>query len=67
MKTINAYIDCGMYDEALNELNAIPQIDDNTGCYDNTLNILNKISQEQQKSAIDNIRNGVPDVSWINE
>ena len=56
-----------MYDEALNELNAIPQIDDNTGCYDNTLNILNKISQEQQKSSNDKIRNGVPDVSWINE
>jgi hypothetical protein len=67
VKTINAYIDCGMYDEALNELNAIPQIDDNTGCYDNTLNILNKISQEQQKSSNDKIRNGVPDVSWINE
>lgn len=67
VKTINAYIDCGMYEEALNELNAIPQIDDNTGCYDNTLNILNKISQEQQKSANDKIRNEVPDVSWINE
>lgn len=67
VKTINAYIDCGMYEEALSELNAIPQIDDNTGCYDNTLNILSKISQEQQSAANESIKNGVPDVSWINE
>lgn len=67
VKTINAYIDCGMYEEALNELNAIPQIDGNTGCYDNTLNILSKISQEQQNAANSNIKNGTPDVSWINE
>ena len=67
VKTINAYIDCGMYEEALNELNAIPQIDGNTGCYDNTLNILSKISQEQQDAANKSIKNGSPDVSWINE
>lgn len=67
VKTINAYIDCGMYEEALNELNAIPQIDGNTGCYDNTLNILSKISQEQQDAANLSIKNGNPDVSWINE
>ncbi len=67
VKTINAYLECGMVEEALNELNAIPQIDGNTGCYDNTLNILSKISQEQQNSANANIKNGSPDVSWINE
>lgn len=67
VKTINGYIDCGMYEEALNELNAIPQIDGNTGCYDNTLNILSKISQEQQDAANKSIKNGSPDVSWINE
>lgn len=67
VKTINAYIDCGMYDEALSELNAIPQIDGNTGCYDNTLNILSRISKEQQESASANIKNVTPDVSWINE
>lgn len=67
VKTINAYIDCGMYNEALSELNAIPQIDGNTGCYGNTLNILSKISQEQQNAANESISNEVPDVSWINE
>ena len=67
VKTINAYIDCGMYDKALSELNAIPQIDGNTGCYGNTLNILSKISQEQQNAANESISNEVPDVSWINE
>jgi hypothetical protein len=67
VKTINAYIDCGMYEEALSELNAIPQIDGNTGCYDNTLNILSRISKEQQESASANIKNVTPDVSWINE
>ena len=35
--------------------------------YDNTLNILSKISQEQQSAANESIKNGVPDVSWINE
>ena len=67
VKTINAYIDCGMYDKALSELNAIPQIDGNTGCYDNTLNILSKISQEQQNAANESISKEVPDVSWIND
>ncbi|MBR5604508.1 MAG: hypothetical protein IKW51_10010 [Bacteroidales bacterium] len=65
VKTINAYLECGMVEEALNELNAIPQIDANNGCYDNTLNILSKISQEQQDAANAGIRNGNPDVSWI--
>lgn len=67
IKTINAYIDCGMYKEALSELNAIPQIDGNTGCYDNTLNILSRISKEQQEAASTSIKNVTPDVSWINE
>lgn len=67
VKTINAYLECGMVEEALNELNAIPQIDGNTGCYDNSLNILSKISQEQQNAANVSIKNGTPDVSWINE
>ena len=65
VKTINAYLECGMVEEALNELNAIPQIDANNGCYDNTLNVLSKISQEQQDAANAGIRNGNPDVSWI--
>ncbi|MBR4156783.1 MAG: hypothetical protein IKU01_08845 [Bacteroidales bacterium] len=67
VKTINAYLECGMTEEALNELNAIPQIDEITGCYDNTLNILSKISQEQQGVANDKIKNENLDVSWINE
>ena len=65
VKTINAYLECGMVEEALNELNAIPQIDANTGCYDNTLNILSKISQEQQNAANAEIKNDNPDVSWV--
>lgn len=67
IKTVNAYLDMEMYDEALNELNAIPQIDELTGCYDNTLNILNKISQEQQTASQNSINNSNPDVSWINK
>ena len=67
IKTINAYIECGMIDKAIDELNAIPQIDGNTGCYDNTLNILSKISQEQQEVANTSIKNETPDVSWINK
>ena len=67
IKTINAYIECGMIDKAIDELNAIPQIDGNTGCYDNTLNILSKISQEQQEVANTSIKNENPDVSWINK
>ncbi|MBO5811005.1 MAG: hypothetical protein J6R32_09295 [Bacteroidales bacterium] len=67
VKTINTYLECGMVEEALNELHAIPQIDENTGCYDNSLNILSKISQEQQNAANDKIKNENPDVSWINE
>ena len=67
VKTINTYIECGMIDKALDELNAIPQIDGNTGCYDNTLNILSKISQEQQEAANTSIKNDNPDVSWINK
>jgi hypothetical protein len=67
IKTINAYIECGMIDKAIDELNAIPQIDGNTGCYDNTLNILSKISQEQQEAANTSIKNDNPDVSWLNK
>ncbi len=67
IKTINAYIDMEMYDKALDELNAIPQIDELTGCYDNTLNILSEISQEQQESSRNSIKNENPDVSWINK
>lgn len=67
IKTINTYIEMGMYDEALSELNAVPQIDGLNGCYDNTLNILSKISQEQQSSSQTAIKNSDPDVSWINK
>ena len=56
-----------MYDEALNELNAVPQIDELNGCYDNTLNILRKISKEQQEISQTSIKNQNPDVSWINK
>lgn len=67
IKTINTYIEMEMYDEALDELNAIPQIDELTGCYDNTLNILSKISKEQQETSQTSIKNQNPDVSWINK
>ena len=56
-----------MYEEAMNELNAIPEIDGNTGCDDNTLNILSKIAKEQQDAANSAIKGQTPDVSWINE
>jgi len=67
IKTINTYIEMEMYDEALDELNAIPQIDELTGCYDNTLNILSKISKEQQETSQTSIKNQNPDVSWVNK
>ena len=67
MQTINTYLEMEMYDEALNELNAIPQIDANLDCYNNSMNILSKISMEQQQSSNNNIRNSTPDVSWVNE
>lgn len=67
METISAYLEMEMYDEALNELNAIPQIDAELDCYKNSIDILSKISIEQQNSSNDNIKNGTPDVSWINE
>ena len=67
MQTINTYLEMEMYDEALNELNAIPQIDANLDCYNNSMNILSKISMEQQQSSNNKIRNSTPDVSWVNE
>lgn len=67
IKTINSYIEMGMYDEALDELNAIPQMDELTGCYDNALNILSEISKEQQETSQTSIKNQNPDVSWINK
>ena len=56
-----------MYDEALNELNAIPQIDAELDCYKNSIDILRDISAEQQSQSNLNIKNQKPDVSWINE
>lgn len=68
VKTINTYIEMGEFDKALNELNAIPQIEDaELDCYSNSLDILSKISAEQQAESNDNIKNDMPDVSWVNE
>ena len=67
MLTISTYLEMGMYDEALNELNAIPQIDAELDCYKNSINILSRISAEQQAKSNANIKNENPDVSWINE
>ena len=67
VETINTYIEMGMYDEALNELNAVPHIDAELDCYKESLDILSKISAEQQLKSNGNIKNEVPDVSWINE
>ncbi len=67
METINAYLEMEMYDEALNELNAIPQIDAELDCYKNSIDVLSRISAEQQLSSKNNIKNTTPDVSWINE
>lgn len=67
METIATYLEMGMYDEALNELNAIPQIDAELDCYKNSINILSQISAEQQAKSNANIKNENPDVSWINE
>lgn len=67
MLTISTYLEMGMYDEALNELNAIPQIDAELDCYKNSINILSQISAEQQAKSNANIKNENPDVSWINE
>lgn len=66
METINTYLEMEMYDEALNELNAIPQIDAELDCYKNSIDILSKISIEQQSSSNNNIKNDDPDTSWIN-
>ena len=65
VETINNYIDMQMYDEALNELNAIPQIEAELDCYKNSMDILSKISAEQQAKSNENIKNETPDVSWI--
>lgn len=67
IETIAAYIEMEMYDEALDELNAIPQIDAELECYKNSIDILNKISVEQQTKSNNNIKNENPDVSWIND
>lgn len=67
IETINTYIEMEMYDEALNELNAIPQIEAELDCYKNSIDILSKISVEQQAKSNDNIKNENPDVSWINK
>ena len=67
IETINAYIEMEMYDEALDELNAIPQTDADLECYKNSIDILNKISVEQQTKSNNNIKNENPDVSWIND
>lgn len=67
IETITAYIEMEMYDEALDELNAIPQTDSDLECYKNSIDILNKISVEQQTKSNNIIRNENPDVSWIND
>lgn len=67
IETITAYIEMEMYDEALDELNAIPQTDADLECYKNSIDILNKISVEQQTKSNNIIRNENPDVSWIND
>lgn len=64
---ITKYIEMGMYDEALNELNAIPQIGTEMDCYENLMYVMSNISAEQQAKSNDNIKNGTPDVSWVNE
>lgn len=65
VKTISEYLEMGMYDEALNELNAIPQIEAELDCYDDSIDILSKISAEQQAVSNENIKKETPDVSWI--
>lgn len=67
IETIATYIEMEMYDEALNELNAIPQIDAELDCYKNSIDILRNISAEQQAKSNKNIKNENPDVSWIND
>lgn len=67
IETITAYIEMEMYDEALDEINAIPQTDAGLECYKNSMYILNKISVEQQTKSNNIIRNENPDVSWIND
>ena len=67
IETITAYIEMEMYDEALDEINAIPQTDADLECYKNSIDILNKISVEQQTKSNNIIRNENPDVSWIND
>lgn len=67
IQTISAYLEMEMYDEALNELNAIPQIDAELECYKNSIDILSKISAEQQAQSNAKIKNNNPDVSWIKD
>lgn len=67
VETINAYVELGMYDEALDELNAISLMDAESGCYKDSMDVLGRISAEQQAKSNNNIKNVVPDVSWINK
>ena len=67
VETIDTYLEMKMYDEALNELNAISQIDAELECYEKSMDIMSKISAEQQTRSNVNIKNETPDVSWINE
>lgn len=67
VETIEVYVELGMYDEALNELNAIPQIDAELDCHKRIMDVLSGISEEQQTKSNDNIKNETPDVSWINQ
>lgn len=66
MQTIETYLEMEMYDEALNELNAIPQIDADLKCYENSIDILSRISKEQQESSNNRIKNESPNTTWIN-
>lgn len=67
IETVDTYIEMEMYDAALNELNAMPQIDAELDCYKSSMDILSKISEEQQAKSNDNIKNETPDVSWMNK
>ena len=67
VETINAYVEMGMYDEALDELNAMSRIDEVSDCYKDSMDVLSRISAEQQAKSNGNIKNVVPDVSWINK
>lgn len=67
IETVNAYLEAEKYDEAINELNAIPKLDDKSDCYKNVTDIMDNISEEQQEKSSEVIRNQNPDTSWLNE